>query len=447
MALALWRGEPYGDWPDAPFAEAERRRLTALRAAAESDLGRARELLARRPRHRGRRPGRRGQAAWPPAAPAVVVLDGAAALGARDRYPDARRADAVPPPAPPDAGASPARRQSMLLGGLVAAVVVAIVAARLSARSDANAEQAATAAEANHLAALSATEPQLDVSMLLAAEAFRLADTPSTRRGLTAALDGHARVERVVSFGGVPQDAVLSGGPHGDLRHRRRHRWRGRSVPRPLPRMLADLPGEWGAVTVVAPSPVDELLLLAGVYPRGAPWLRTVSTLDGTSRLLLEGDQVGGRPVDGAVTADGRRLLLVVAEPAGAVHDATRWHIVEVAVADGTPRDTGIGGSPRCRSSGCAPTSPTTQLRRRLGRHREGAGDARAAGRRPADPDPGAPAPHAELRLPGSSRRRRPALGGRRGHPGRRRRDDGRGARVPQEAVRDIAVSPDGRGP
>ena len=22
-ALALWRGEPYGDWPDAPFAQAE----------------------------------------------------------------------------------------------------------------------------------------------------------------------------------------------------------------------------------------------------------------------------------------------------------------------------------------------------------------------------------------------------------------------------------------
>src|SRR5215213_9648883 len=34
MALALWRGEPYGDWPAAPFAEAERCRLAAIRAAA-----------------------------------------------------------------------------------------------------------------------------------------------------------------------------------------------------------------------------------------------------------------------------------------------------------------------------------------------------------------------------------------------------------------------------
>ena len=33
-AVDLWRGEPYADWPDAPFAEAERRRLTEVRAGA-----------------------------------------------------------------------------------------------------------------------------------------------------------------------------------------------------------------------------------------------------------------------------------------------------------------------------------------------------------------------------------------------------------------------------
>ena len=41
-ALALWRGEPYGDWPDAPFARAERRRLTETRRTAEADLVEAR---------------------------------------------------------------------------------------------------------------------------------------------------------------------------------------------------------------------------------------------------------------------------------------------------------------------------------------------------------------------------------------------------------------------
>ena len=33
-ALALWRGEPYGDWPDASFADAERRRLAEVRTGA-----------------------------------------------------------------------------------------------------------------------------------------------------------------------------------------------------------------------------------------------------------------------------------------------------------------------------------------------------------------------------------------------------------------------------
>jgi DNA-binding SARP family transcriptional activator/WD40 repeat protein len=33
-ALDLWRGEPYADWPDAPFASAERRRLAEVRAGA-----------------------------------------------------------------------------------------------------------------------------------------------------------------------------------------------------------------------------------------------------------------------------------------------------------------------------------------------------------------------------------------------------------------------------
>src|SRR4051794_4091380 len=40
-ALGLWRGQPYGDWPDAAFATAERRRLEEIRAGAEADLARA----------------------------------------------------------------------------------------------------------------------------------------------------------------------------------------------------------------------------------------------------------------------------------------------------------------------------------------------------------------------------------------------------------------------
>ena len=53
------------------------------------------------------------------------------------------------------------------------------------------ADRSATVADADRLAALSRTEGALDVSLLLAAQAFRLADTPTTRSALTGALDGH----------------------------------------------------------------------------------------------------------------------------------------------------------------------------------------------------------------------------------------------------------------
>ena len=44
-ALALWRGEPYGDWPDASFADAERRRLAEVRTGAVTALLEARLAL------------------------------------------------------------------------------------------------------------------------------------------------------------------------------------------------------------------------------------------------------------------------------------------------------------------------------------------------------------------------------------------------------------------
>jgi DNA-binding SARP family transcriptional activator/WD40 repeat protein len=44
QATGLWRGEPYSDWMDAPFVEAERRRLAELRAAAQAGLLEARLL-------------------------------------------------------------------------------------------------------------------------------------------------------------------------------------------------------------------------------------------------------------------------------------------------------------------------------------------------------------------------------------------------------------------
>src|SRR5215212_3387502 len=47
-ALALWRGEPYDEWPDAEFAVAGRHRLAELRSAAETALAEARHRLVER---------------------------------------------------------------------------------------------------------------------------------------------------------------------------------------------------------------------------------------------------------------------------------------------------------------------------------------------------------------------------------------------------------------
>jgi len=44
-ALALWRGEPFGDWPDLPFADAERHRLAEVRRGAVTALLQARLAL------------------------------------------------------------------------------------------------------------------------------------------------------------------------------------------------------------------------------------------------------------------------------------------------------------------------------------------------------------------------------------------------------------------
>jgi WD40 repeat protein len=331
--LGLWRGEPYEEWPDAPFAEVERRRLVELRSRAEADLADAR---ARVP---VMAPRRISVVRRPELVPAPPISWTPAPVAAPVPVPRPRETLelAVATPRPGN------RRPLALAVGLVVLLVAALSVARLSGRSEQQqTAQAARVADANRLAALSRNQTQLDLSLLMAAEAFRLAETPATRDALAQVLDGHGRVERAVSFYGVPQDAVLSGG-------RTLTFGVGVSVvgwpvgPATVPREILPIPSFWGEWKVAAPSPVDDVVLGAGTGMQG-PWVRRVSTLDGTSRLLLEGGEVGGQPVAGAMSPDGRQLHLLLAQPEDADPRSSHWQVVDIDAQNGAVHDTGIHG-------------------------------------------------------------------------------------------------------
>lgn len=370
-ALALWRGEPFGEWPEAAFAHEERRRLAAVRAGAEASLSQAHVLLARQA-DAGAPPRRRGtglplpvdrapdEAAHPAASAVVsppVRSPVPAATSPHHEGPVVPRATVETPPLerPGDErpgddraedGGRPLRNAGRWAGFLAAGVVVALLVTGLTARSAglARSDRDATAAAADRLAARSADEAPLDVSLLLAAQAFRLADTSRTRDALRTVLVAHRRAERVVAFDGSPLAPVLTGGGRTLVFGAHGHVMAWPVGPRTEPEVLMALPAELAGWLVVAGSPTDDVVLAAGGAD-GQQWIRSVSAVDGSTRVLAGGEAIWGRPIDGAVTADGRRFLLVVARPdAELPADVTRWRLIDVDVIDGTSRDTSVGG-------------------------------------------------------------------------------------------------------
>jgi hypothetical protein len=324
-ALALWRGEPYADWPGAAFAEAERRRLTGLHAEALEELADARSRPRREP-------------APPPPLSAFPVP--------RRPEPPAERpapgepgtlGDHLASPSPPPAAPRSRTRRAVLVAGLVAALVAAGLAVRSQREVATVPPTAADPTGAERTGTIVARQDPIDISLLLAVAAVRADDHPETRHRLLSVLGGLGRVERVVPFPGLPHAPALSGG--GALTFRNDRTLLQLTADAPEPRVILPVPGEWGAWLVAAPSPTDPVLLAAGEN-LGGPWLRTISTVDGTSRLLLAGDRLGGRPVDAVVTPDGRRALLLLAE----YSDNARWRVLEVDLADGSPRDTRLRG-------------------------------------------------------------------------------------------------------
>src|SRR5690349_5455985 len=104
----------------------------------------------------------------------------------------------------------------------------------------------------------------------------------------------------------------------------------------------ADWVGGWN---VSAPSPTDDMLMAAGTDREGRPWVRLLAA-DGTSHVLASGSSIGGIPLAGRFSADGRQVHLLVAEANDATPSgASDWHITDVDALDGTARTTGIGGT------------------------------------------------------------------------------------------------------
>jgi hypothetical protein len=345
-AQRLWRGEPYADWPDAAFARDERRRLVALRADAEAGLRQARCALAAH----ATGPPAGLRVVRPPAASARAVVRPVEPRPAVPVGEEAGRQDGEER-VQSGSGAHPGpgnRSVHILVLGLV--LVATLAVAGLAVRSQRLAEDAveanretATLADAERLAARSTTGP-LDLSLLLAAQALRLAETPETRARLAALLAEHPRVERVGRFPGSPLDPVLSGQGR-TLSFRTEDEVVAWSIgPATQPRVILEIPEEWGAWRSTSPFPLESAVMSGGLLD-GVPWLRIVSAVDGRSRLILDGEAIGGVPVAGTARPNGSRFLVLVAEPDRAAPISSRWRVIVVDPFTGTRRDTGIGGT------------------------------------------------------------------------------------------------------
>ncbi|MGY1700691.1 nSTAND1 domain-containing NTPase [Geodermatophilus sp. SYSU D00766] len=246
------------------------------------------------------------------------------------------------------------RRTRRLAAGLAAVLAVALVAAGLAVTGRSAAERASRAAaraslvaDANRLAALSATVGPLDVSALLAAEGYRLAGTPEAEDALFGGLVARRRAVRATSFTGNLFGTRLAGGRVLVVYAGRRVlRW-DLDSPGP-PEVLVDVQArveageDWDTWLGNGASPTDDRVVTWGATATGEPWIRLV---DGAGHVdLLPGAaQLGGDPVQVSYAADGRLLEVFVAGPAGEA-GGIPWRLVRVDPS-GEPRGVVLDGT------------------------------------------------------------------------------------------------------
>ena len=281
--------------------------------------------------------------------------------------------------------------------------------------------------------------------LLLAAQAFRLADTPDTQDGLLAALAEHRRVTQVVPFDGRPWGSLADRGRATFLESGADPVWRvGSASRRGRSRRNPEHGRGWRPLGPVA----DRRRL----WSAGSGRQRTVAAHVAAGRVVPARRRRScdrGAPGDGAFSPDGRLVHLVVAVPGDAVpvdavpDTATGWSVTDVDVADGAARHRCRRPLPRRRGGHGRLLRRRRQLRRPVGhpsaRHRaRRAGHGRTAvAHAPARPE----ASSGLLALPRGAAQLW-ADGG-------VTLLDGDGAAVQQldahhHPVRDIAVAPDG---
>jgi len=253
-------------------------------------------------------------------------------------------------PAPPGPEAAARRGTRRLAGWLTVVLVATLVAAGLAVRSQrafVAAEQASRAAErtslvddANRLAELSRSVGSLDLSLLLAAEGFRVADTPETQDGLLTTLLAHRRAARAVplpqGFGGgtlaLAGDTLFVGAGGRQLVS-----W---AVPAGSPLNMRGMSHRAGWRATDA-SPSGGVLVAMGFNGVSGPWMWIIGNT-GATYVPRIGDDIGGEPFGAAFTADGEMVDAFVATPAAG---GATWHLVRIRPGDGARQGTGISGS------------------------------------------------------------------------------------------------------
>jgi DNA-binding SARP family transcriptional activator/WD40 repeat protein len=260
--------------------------------------------------------------ARPDADPAAVEREFVAASTARS---EAELAEARAQAARERAGR---RRTRRLAAVLAAAMVLAIAAGGLALQRQREADANAVVADANRLAAASANAPSLDVQLLLAAEAYRIKDTPQTEDGLLAAAVEHRQVAHVYRADGVTRHIAVSADGRTLYAHADQQvvAW---DLATGTKRILAQYvsPNQYPTGVAAPPipgTPSDGLVAIVTPPVPGVSVASTVSLLgpDGRRRWTSDAKDLGGWPVAVEFTADGTRVAVEVIEDYRGRHPA-----------------------------------------------------------------------------------------------------------------------------